>query len=195
MRIVQQGDRHVRAGRRASAAARRLPHGPVRADGPRRARRRLRGRAVVLRAVVRRAALAAVAARRAAVAAGRLGRKTGRGWYEYPPGPARVEASATQLDHDRSGGSSCQLVNEACFALGEGVGQRRGHRRRDGARAQPPARAARVGRRDRRWRRCSACSPGLHDEYRRGALPARRPALHCAPRAPRAAARAPSSGS
>ena len=58
----------------------------VRADGPRRARRRPRGLALVLRAVVRRAAVAAVALAARRVAAGHLGRKSGRGWYEYPPG-------------------------------------------------------------------------------------------------------------
>jgi 3-hydroxybutyryl-CoA dehydrogenase len=54
------------------------------------------------------------------VAAGRLGRKTGRGWYEYPPGPPRVEA-ADELDPIAER-IVCQLVNEAYFALGEGVG-------------------------------------------------------------------------
>ena len=58
------------------------------------------------------------------VAAGRLGRKTGRGWYEYPPGPARDFAeSADPLDlSPLVERIVCQLVNEACFALGEGVG-------------------------------------------------------------------------
>jgi 3-hydroxybutyryl-CoA dehydrogenase len=55
------------------------------------------------------------------VAAGRLGRKTGRGWYEYPPGPPRVEASPGDLDPIAER-IVCQLVNEAYFALGEGVG-------------------------------------------------------------------------
>jgi 3-hydroxybutyryl-CoA dehydrogenase len=54
------------------------------------------------------------------VAAGRLGRKTGRGWYEYPPGPPRVAASE-ELDQIAER-IVCQLVNEAYFALGEGVG-------------------------------------------------------------------------
>ena len=43
-----------------------------------------------------------------------------------------------------------QLVNEACFAVSEGVGSRRGRRRRDGAGAQPSARAVRLVRGDRR---------------------------------------------
>jgi 3-hydroxyacyl-CoA dehydrogenase len=101
------------------------------------------------------------------VAAGRLGRKSGRGWYEYPPGrPADPEPPAGVADADalraagvdgihlvppagrlvevttdeaerlvtaqgvhaeRVGGPVlgrivAQLINEACFALGEGVG-------------------------------------------------------------------------
>jgi 3-hydroxybutyryl-CoA dehydrogenase len=57
------------------------------------------------------------------VAAGRLGRKSGRGWYEYPrerPQPVDpVDDLATVPIAERI---VCQLVNEACFALGEGVG-------------------------------------------------------------------------
>jgi 3-hydroxybutyryl-CoA dehydrogenase len=55
------------------------------------------------------------------VAAGRLGRKTGSGWYEYPPGPPRVEASDEELDPIAER-IVCQLVNEAYFGLGEGIG-------------------------------------------------------------------------
>jgi 3-hydroxybutyryl-CoA dehydrogenase len=54
------------------------------------------------------------------VASGRLGRKIGRGWYEYPPGPPRIEA-ADDLNPIAER-IVCQLVNEAYFALGEGVG-------------------------------------------------------------------------
>ena len=54
------------------------------------------------------------------VASGRLGRKTGRGWYPYPPGPPRIDA-ADELDPIAER-IVCQLVNEAYFALGEGVG-------------------------------------------------------------------------
>jgi 3-hydroxybutyryl-CoA dehydrogenase len=54
------------------------------------------------------------------VAAGRLGRKSGHGWYEYPPGPPRI-AATDELDPIAER-IVCQLVNEACFALGEGVG-------------------------------------------------------------------------
>jgi 3-hydroxybutyryl-CoA dehydrogenase len=58
------------------------------------------------------------------VAAGRLGRKTGRGWYDYTaidanpgggPDPSPVDAEL--LDRVQ-----CCIVNEAMFALGEGVG-------------------------------------------------------------------------
>jgi 3-hydroxybutyryl-CoA dehydrogenase len=101
------------------------------------------------------------------VAAGHLGRKSGRGWYEYPPGrPADPETNPTVTDLEALGDELpsvipplgqlvevtpevpepvvrslaelglhvervgapvlprivAQLVNEACFALGEGVG-------------------------------------------------------------------------
>ena len=103
------------------------------------------------------------------VAAGHLGRKSGRGWYEYPPGrPADPEPVAEALGEEelaewelsasvlpppgrlveikRDAPEACerfftsrglhvervgdfvlprivaQLVNEACFALGEGIG-------------------------------------------------------------------------
>ena len=103
------------------------------------------------------------------VAAGHLGRKSGRGWYEYPPGrPADPEPVAVDISEEvpaewassasllpptgrlvevkRDAPEACarlfasrglhvervgdfvlprivaQLVNEACFALGEGVG-------------------------------------------------------------------------
>jgi 3-hydroxybutyryl-CoA dehydrogenase len=58
------------------------------------------------------------------VAAGRLGRKSGRGWYDYPPGPPRDDpgepiAPAQDPVLERI---VVQLVNEACFALTDGVG-------------------------------------------------------------------------
>ena len=57
------------------------------------------------------------------VAAGRLGRKTGRGWYEYPRGPpATSTPPTTSPDDPVLERIVAQLVNEACFALGEGVG-------------------------------------------------------------------------
>jgi 3-hydroxybutyryl-CoA dehydrogenase len=66
-------------------------------------------------------------------AAGRLGRKSGRGWYEYQPGsPHRPEdpgdLTLTEMEDgiETPGGVlrrlHCCIVNEALFALGEGVG-------------------------------------------------------------------------
>ena len=65
LRLLAERRRRRRADRPHLPPRRRLPHGPVRAQGPRRHRRRLRGRAVVLRAELRRAALAPLAAHRA----------------------------------------------------------------------------------------------------------------------------------
>jgi 3-hydroxybutyryl-CoA dehydrogenase len=56
------------------------------------------------------------------VAAGRLGRKSGSGWYEYPPGPPRDPVEVRDDLDPIAERIVCQLVNEACFALGEGVG-------------------------------------------------------------------------
>ncbi|HET8754799.1 MAG TPA: 3-hydroxyacyl-CoA dehydrogenase family protein [Solirubrobacteraceae bacterium] len=56
------------------------------------------------------------------VAARRLGRKTGRGFYAYPPGPPRVAAAPSDPLDPIAERIVCQLVNEAQFALGEGVG-------------------------------------------------------------------------
>lgn len=48
------------------------------------------------------------------VAAGRLGRKSGAGVYDYPPGPPQVEAApAPDLEHDAAARTLAMLVNEA----------------------------------------------------------------------------------
>jgi 3-hydroxybutyryl-CoA dehydrogenase len=54
------------------------------------------------------------------VAAGKLGRKTGSGWYDPAPSPH----SDGPVDEALSERIVCQLVNEACFALGDGVATR-----------------------------------------------------------------------
>jgi 3-hydroxybutyryl-CoA dehydrogenase len=66
------------------------------------------------------------------VAAGRHGRKTGRGYYDYsngphrPPDPDPPETGADTYVRPTPGGVLerilCQVINECSFALGEGVG-------------------------------------------------------------------------
>jgi 3-hydroxybutyryl-CoA dehydrogenase len=60
------------------------------------------------------------------VAAGRFGRKTGRGWYEYGDGPHRADdppnAQLSSEELDLLNRVQCCIVNEGVFALGEGVG-------------------------------------------------------------------------
>jgi 3-hydroxybutyryl-CoA dehydrogenase len=66
------------------------------------------------------------------VAAGRHGRKSGRGYYDYsndpyrPPDPAPREGGAAAKARPEPGGVLerivCQVINECAFALGEGVG-------------------------------------------------------------------------
>jgi 3-hydroxybutyryl-CoA dehydrogenase len=58
------------------------------------------------------------------VAAGHLGRKTGRGWYEYGGGsePQRSEIEMGPRQQDLLNRVQCCIVNEGVFALGEGVG-------------------------------------------------------------------------
>jgi 3-hydroxybutyryl-CoA dehydrogenase len=66
------------------------------------------------------------------VAAGRYGRKSGRGYYDYssdphrPPDPDPPEGDADAKAQPAPGGVLerivCQVINECAFALGEGVG-------------------------------------------------------------------------
>ena len=98
LRIVHEGLATPEQVDRICRLGRRLPHGAVRAHGPRRRRRRPGDRALVLRAELPRAALAPVAA------AAPDGRRRpprpqgGRGWYEYPDGRPvpREEQSAPE---------------------------------------------------------------------------------------------------
>jgi 3-hydroxybutyryl-CoA dehydrogenase len=56
------------------------------------------------------------------VAAGRLGRKTGRGWYEYDAVAPKGSDPLTSGELDLLNRVQCCIVNEGLFALGEGVG-------------------------------------------------------------------------
>jgi 3-hydroxybutyryl-CoA dehydrogenase len=64
-------------------------------------------------------------------ASGRLGRKTGRGWYDYSDGPHRPDDPDVSVEELEQGVTTpggilhrvlCCTVNEAAFAIGEGVG-------------------------------------------------------------------------
>ena len=147
------GDRDAGAGRPDLPDGGRLPDGPVRADGPRRARRRLRGVALVLRAVVRRAALAAVAA----------GRADGGGRAAGPQDrPRLVRVSARPAGRSRAAGTGRRA-------------RARGDRRR-----QPGDRALRAWAAGAGWDVDGADVPGVvarRPPARRSATAARSPTL------------------
>ena len=92
----------------------------------------LRGLQELLRAELRRAALAPLADHRPLRRRGVHGRKSGRGYYDYsrdphrPPDPAPPEGGADAKVAPTAGGVLgrivCQVINECAFALGEGVG-------------------------------------------------------------------------
>ena len=136
--------RHARAGRPHLPHGRRLPDGPVRADGPRRARRRARRLALVLRAVVRRAALAAVAAGGEARGRRAPGPQERPRLVRVPAGPARRPRAGRR--------GRCGDVDE----LRAG----RGRRGLAGASVLPPlGRLVEIDAATRRERGASASSP------------------------------------
>ena len=172
----RRGDRRPRRDRPGAARGRRLPDGAVRAHGPDRDRRQPRGRPLVLSPAPR-AALAAAPdpgadGRRRAAWAARPGAAststtpTAGGSSRRPAGELDAAAAASVLER-----VVCQLVNEACFAVGEGGRGAGRHRHRDAARPQPPAGAVRVGAtssaRSASWR------PSTRSSRRRRALPRR----------------------
>ena len=82
LRLLGERIADPRPDRPDHAHRRRLPHGPVRAHGPGRGRRQLRGREVVLGAGFHEPRWQPHPIQERMVAAGRLGRKAGRGFYD-----------------------------------------------------------------------------------------------------------------
>ena len=128
LRILEAGAASVDRDRRG-AARRRLPDGPVRADGSHRDRRQPRGRDGVWEGLGRPDRLRPSPIQEALVAAGDLGRKTGQGFYRYEDGrrtgeagdqrhPPRARASNQTQIRDRILDA---IAAEAQLAATEGV--------------------------------------------------------------------------
>ena len=146
LRLVQEGIATPEQVDRDLPHGRRLPDGPVRADGPRRARRRPR----VSRSFYEQSfgeprwRPSPLAAR--LVAAGRLGRKSGRGWYEYPPGrppdPEPPAPGGGLVDAGGSAATSCARPPRC--APGRPRERRRSSCRRDRDAARERSAASRI---------------------------------------------------
>ena len=155
-------DRHARPDRPHLPARRRLPHGPVRADGPGRASTwasRSRSRSTSSRSASRAGGRAR--SRRAWSPPGRLGRKSGRGYYDYAEdGSYRPEDPEPPAPG--GGDGDCASRCSATAPLADGLRERARARRLRAARGRPGR--ARRGRRafgpagDRRPARRSAAS-------------------------------------
>ena len=203
---------HARADRPHLPARRRLPDGPVRADGPRGHRRGLRGRQVVHRALLRRAALApepdpgAHGRRRAARPEERAAATTST----REDGPT---GRTTPSRRSRAAATGTALVDPRRRARGRRPARARPGRRLRAPRGRPGRarggrRRARRTPRRRAARRCSCSAPpaaslargeqgavGFHllppldeREARRAHAPARRPS-RSRPRRPRSSSR------
>ncbi len=117
-----------------------------------------------------------------AVAAGRLGRKTGEGWYRLPRGPA----ARTREPPEPGGGDGLVVIaGESALADGAGGGRRGSGLGRRGARRRPTARvpflivdcgATEHGVRCRAARSCCCATPRRSPP---GTRAARAPASTC----------------
>ena len=165
--------RRRRDARCRDARGRRLPHGTVRADGPDRPRRQLRGDAERVGGVLPRSALRAVGpAAGAASPPAIFGRKSGRGFYDYAEGaaqaacprPSRAQPHRRAIAVRGDAGVAAPLVARLAragvavdVAGAPTVSGRRARRRRRGARAdrRPHGDRARGGDGRTRRRACS----------------------------------------
>ena len=153
-----RGRRRFRHHRPHPRRRRRIPARTVRPHGPRRPRRLARGDEVDVPAILRGAEVPAVLPAEPRVAAGLLGRKTGRGWYDYdkdrtPRGPGDAHPES----HKAASVWAVPELKELLVELGakpdeadargavlrRPAGRRRDHER---ARARPRSAAHRGGR-------------------------------------------------